>query len=450
MGFVSSKRALALALTLPLACARGEQPPPNLLLIVVDALRADHLGAYGYPLPTSPHIDRLAAASVVFEHAFAHSTWTKPSVATLLTSLYPSQHGLGHMAIEADGAYRAEALSRRHLTLAEQLRQRGYATAAFGANVHLQRKTGFAQGFDRFESVRLLTASELAGRFRSWIEAGGEGGGGEPFFAYLHLMDAHWPYDRRLPAAPRFGDLTMQPEPPESWQAVAGWAAVHLGPANLAALTARYDEEIAFLDAALGVLLAWLETRGLDERTVVVLTADHGEGLYEHGELQHSFRPYEEVTHVPLLVRFPARSRIRLGRVVEPVGLIDLAPTLLELAGAPPLPAAAGTSLVPLLRGRGLEHEALYLEGGDARAMRDSRHKLLAPGTGEASCFALEADPGETAPLAPPWPPPCEALAAALAEHEARLGPARATASETAPLTSEEVEELRSLGYIGD
>ncbi|MGH9464447.1 MAG: sulfatase, partial [Thermoanaerobaculia bacterium] len=336
-----------------LACRTPEVPaPPNLLLVVVDALRADHLGCYGYPLPTSPNIDRLARESVVFDQAFAHSTWTKPSVATLLTSLYPSRHGLGRMAVETDAGHRAEVLSRRHLTLAEQLAKHGYATGAFGANVHLQRKTGFAQGFDRFESVRLLTASELDGRWRAWLATGVA----EPWAAYLHLMDAHWPYDRYLPLAEAeaaspgvnpFGDPTLAPEPPESWQAVAGWAERHLDAANLAALRARYDAEIAFLDAAMGELLAWLAERGLAERTVVVLTADHGEGFYEHGQLQHSFRPYEEVSRVPLLVRTPTAFGIRPGRVAEPVGLVDLAPTLLKLAGAPPLPDAAGVSLVP-------------------------------------------------------------------------------------------------------
>ncbi len=430
-----------------LACGSPPATPPNLLLVVVDALRADHLGCYGYPLPTSPNIDRLARESVVFEQAFAHSTWTKPSVATLLTSLYPSRHGLGRMAVATASGPQAEVLSRRHSTLPEQLARHGYATAAFGANVHLQRKTGFAQGFDRFESVRLLTAAELDARWRSWLESGGA----EPWAAYLHLMDAHWPYDRRLAAsgnATPFGELTMTPEPPESWQAVAGWAARHLDGANLAALRARYDEEIAFLDAALGDLLAWLGERGLAERTVVALTADHGEGFYEHGELQHSFRPYEEVSRVPLLVRAPASLGIRPGRIAEPVGLVDLAPTLLELAGAPPLPAAEGVSLLPLLRRQPLGRSPIYLEGDDARAMRGRTHKLLATGDGTVSCFDLGADPAERAPQAPPWPPPCAELAAPLAEHERARPALPPAAPETAPLDPEEIEELRSLGYI--
>ena len=451
-----SRTGLGAALLLGCGCwsdpAAGPVPQsdrrsPNVLLVVVDALRTDHLGVYGYPLPTSPNIDALAAESVTFTHALSHSTWTKPSIATLLTSLYPAQHQIGRVAFEDSDGYRTDVLSRRLRTLPERFRNGGYTTAALGANLHIKRKTGFGQGFDHFVSIRLETAFELNSRLRSWLEQVGD----RPFFAYLHYMDAHWPYRRTLPGRQgQFGHTMIKPPPPDHWPRVGPWAEQFLNEASLSALRALYDQEIAFLDDAFGELLGWLRETGAYENTVVVVTADHGEGFYEHGELQHGFEPFEEVTRVPLLIRLPTWMEIETTTIDDPVGLVDLMPTLLDLAGLQPPRRAEGRSLLPLLRQGELEGRPVYLEHAGTFGLRGSTHKLLVAADGEVRCYDLRTDPQELVPLPDPLPPECRILGEGLTVLKAQLEASQRIQepTEAVPLEPEELEALRSLGYL--
>ncbi len=419
---------------------------PNVLIVLIDALRRDHVGAYGYQLPTTPAIDAFAAESTLFERGYSHSTWTKPSVATLFTSLYPDQHGLGRVGFEDDAGFQTDVLPEGLVTLAEAFKAAGYRTGAIGTNVHILKKTGFAQGFDRFFNQRLVTAYKVNRLLREWVE---HGSSKAPFFAYAHYMDVHFPYNRRLPdESGRFGNSRTSPPAPEHWTRVPEWAEKHMSPENLAALVASYDEEIAYSDEAFGQLTQWLRESGLLDNTIVVLVADHGEGFNEHGELQHGYAPYEEVTAVPMMVRLPPVYRSEVRSSGEIVGLVDVLPTVLDLVGIEPPSLAQGRSLVPLLLGKALRERPIYVEGPGMRGLRGSTHTLLSSESGEQLCFDNRADPAELAPLAEPLPEMCGRLASGLAGLVAQFQLVSEGDEATIALDADEVEALRALGYL--
>jgi arylsulfatase len=443
---------------LPLACGErvsegfpdfaGESglDRPDVLVVLIDALRRDHLGAYGYQLPTTPGIDAFAAESVVFTRAYSHSSWTKPSVATLFTSVYPDQHGMGRVGFEGDAGFQTDVLPKRLTTLAERFKRSGYRTGAIGTNVHIQKKTGFAQGFSHFFNKRLVTAYQVNELLFDWLESGDQE---KPFFAYAHYMDVHFPYKQKLPEERgRFGNTKTRPAAPMHWTQVAKWAERHLNPKNLAALIARYDEEIAYTDRAFAELVAWLADTGRLDNTIVVLVADHGEGFNEHGELQHGYAPYEEVTAIPLMIRLPPVYRQEPGSNDEIVGLADVMPTLLDLVGLDAPRVVQGRSLVPLLLGGQLRERPIYIEGPGIRGLRGSTHTLFSPEDGDHQCFDNQADPGETVPLDEPAPEICGRLASALEGLVAQFELIAGSEDTTVTFDAEEVEALRALGYL--
>ena len=227
------------------------------------------------------------------------------------------------------------------------------------------------------------------------------------------------------------------------------WVEKHLDAVALAALTARYDQEIAWVDAAFGQLLAALAEREALEETVVVFVADHGEGLNEHGELQHGFAPYPEVTEIPLLIRLPASYGSKPAVSEAVVGLVDLMPTLLALVGLKAPAYTQGRNLVPLLLGEGAREQPVYLDGAGVRAMRSATHTVFLGPEGQRECFDRQRDPMELRPLAEE-PAACKRLATALEEWVRELDNLAAGAEEgaTVALDEEEVEALRTLGYL--
>ena len=422
-------------------------PPPNVLVILVDALRADHLGVGGYGLPTSPTIDSLAAEGVVFTSAFAHSTWTKPSIATLFTSLYPGQHGIDHVGTQEGDTYRTDVLHAGYDTLAERFQAAGYSTVGILNQVHLQSRFGFAQGFDHYEAVRGMGAAKLNRKLLEQLK----GVGTAPFFAYLHYLDVHWPYTNRLDGLEEaFGPLDMVSEPPRRGNRVADWAETLDSPSDLAALGARYDQEIAFVDAAIGTLLQALQEMELYDNTIVVVTSDHGEGFLEHGKLLHSYTPYDEVLQVPLVIRLPQSLLTPVAAVDAPVGLIDVMPTLLALASLPPAPQAQGRSLVPLMEGEQDAERMIFAESAEAMAVRSSTHKLIRFHDGHQEFYSLESDPDEQSPDTGACNDLCAQLAELLVGHQQAMSELRLLShdGETAILDEKELEELRSLGYL--
>lgn len=407
-------RAVALApILLALAaggCSRRERPAaagrpsPSILLVTIDTLRADRVGAYGDALARTPHLDALARGGLAFERAYAPTPLTLPSHTTLMTGLLPPAHG-----VRGNGAF---ALGPGPATLAEALRARGLRTAAFVGGFPLSRRFGLDRGFehydDRMEKAPGLhfefaerRAGEVVAAARGWLaQAAG------PVFVWVHLFDPHAPYD-----------------PPPAY---AG--------------SDPYRGEIAVADAALGGLLeAWDARPG---PSYVAVTSDHGEAFGEHGEESHSLFVYDVTLRVPLVLRGPG---LPARREVLAVGLADVAATLLARAGGEG-PALPGRDLAD----RAPEPHPLYAETlaprldfgwSDLRSWRDGRFKLIrAP---RPELYDVEADPGETRDLAKADPRRLGALDAALGEALAAMGEQE---SHRRP-DPEAAERLRALGY---
>jgi len=407
----------------PAAPAAPAGGPDNLLLITIDTLRADRLGAYGHAAARTRHLDRLAAEGVRFEQALSPAPITLPAHASLFTGLYPFTHG-----VRNNGNF---FLDEKVPTLATLLKARGYRTAAFVSSFILDRRYGLARGFDTYDdrmegadpAVIALEAERRGDRtaqlLEKWLQEPPAGPG--PFFAWLHLYDPHEPYRPPRP----FRDLFAQ---------------------------SPYDGEVAFSDAIVASVLDRLEQTGQGGRTLVAVVGDHGESLGDHGEETHTMFVYESALRVPFILWRP--GLLPAGRVVrEPVRSTDLAPTLLELLGvaAPPMPD--GRSLVPLIEGRPagavppLYAETLlpqlYMNWAPLRSLRDERWKLIeAP---RPELYDLASDPREETNLFAREPRTAAALQSALA---ALTGPGGGAMS-TARLDREALEKLAALGYVG-
>ena len=389
--------AVSFAAFLPLLCCGREERPWNVLLITLDTTRADHLGCYGKAGARTPNLDRLAAEGFLFEQAAASNPVTQASHSTILTGVYPLRHGV------RDNTFFRLPESRR--TLAEILSERGYATAAAIGGFPLTREFGTAQGFDLYDDDLVAERRDHLGRptrrrFDTWYDERPAG----------HVNDAVMPWLRTPRDAPFFVWLHYwDPHEP------------HIAPAPYGELFAHdpYSGEIAYADASLGNILRLLEDLGELERTLVVVTADHGEGHLEHGEMTHAFLAYEATLHVPLIVRPPVGGDDGDGgaavgrRIARRVGTVDIVPTVLDLLGLSIPEEIQGSSLVPLMRGGGGDSE------GDSRRRpyySESLSPRLSHGFGELrvlyrepwkyihgprpELFDLAADPAELHDLA--------------------------------------------------
>ena len=307
--------------------ARRVDARPNLVLIVIDTIRVDHMSLYGHAKPTTPHLARLAAEGVTFDQAIAHVPQTLPSVATLLTSTYPHEHGA-----RTNGGFR---LPSESLTLAEILRDVGYRTAAIISSFPLDRRFGVAQGFDFFDAdftQSILTekrresvdrklrhfpsveqrADEATAKALAWLRTRQRTAAGDPFFLLVHYFDPHYPY-----------------APPSKFMGRLG----------------AYEGEIAFVDREIGRLVIGLDVLDLRDDTLLVVTGDHGEMVGGGHEGQIA----DGVLRVPLVMRHPGGLPAGV-RVAAQVGLLDLAPTILDVLEVPAPESFRGTSLLPLIR----------------------------------------------------------------------------------------------------
>ena len=414
-----------------LACAGCARETPrvapaarNLVLVTIDTLRADRLGCYGNREVATPRLDAIAASGALFEQATVHVPLTRPSHASIFTGRLPAEHGLRDNV--------SPALAPDVPTLAPMLKAAGFRTGAFVSSIVLSRQSGLNRGFDEY-SDRFEVEGDDA-RFLNTIQKPGdvtmtealsfvERGGGERFFAWIHLYDPHDPYEPPEPYASRYAGRP-------------------------------YDGEVAWTDALVGRLEDALQRLGVRDQTLLVVTSDHGEGLGEHGESVHGFFVYESTLRVPLIVRGPGVAPGR--RMKELVTSVDLLPSVLDLLGVP-APAGwsgSGRSLAPLLRGTGsLPPAPAYAESllpllhygwSDLRALRDGRWKYIqAP---RPELYDLESDPGETRDLAAEMPARAAALRDGLA---ARLSRERAVATDAAGVPADLLEKLGALGYLG-
>ncbi len=434
--------------------ARGKQPNvvakrialpgrPHVLVYLIDALRRDSLGCYGGRREVSPHLDRLAAEATVFENAVAQGSWTRSAVASLLTGLTPASHGVFG---------RRQALGEGAVTLGERLQAAGYRTLGLVANGNVSGSLGFRQGFDSMRqrlSGPHQRATFLVRELLSWVDATGTGG--RPFFAYVHTVEPHSPYDPEEPYRSRFA-----PGVPARLGSRGSLRQLELaaGPppdATLKNLRALYDAEVAAADAAFGELRAGLERRGLWKNTVVVVLADHGEEFYEHGRLEHGGSLHDATLSIPLLIRVPGVASRRVERVAQQ---IDLAPTVLELAGVAVPSGLDGESLVSALAGAVSVTPAAaraYHEDDDGKdvAVTTEAFRLLvstqADGTTTLALYDRRRDPREQRDLSAALPITTAYLRSVLRWPQQGDG---TLARRAGRLSREAEEQLRALGYV--
>ena len=417
-----------------------------LVLIVLDAARARQLGAYGYARPTTPNVDALAAQGVVFEHAHASAVFTLAAMSSLWTSLPPSRH---HAGVPYDSP-----LPTEHQTLAELLAAGGYRTAAFVGNTRAGAAYGLARGFGEYrEAAAQASGAGTAGLVeaaRAWLRQHRA----DRFFLYVHVREPHFPFDPPPPFATLFGPDGALPA--EARRDPQWYRAVNQGrpitPGEVQDLVRAYDRNLAYADAMVGELVAELRSLGLDDRALVVVTADHGEALYEHGFISHNEQVFEESTHVPLVLRLPAAAGLRGLRVAALVDTTDIPATLADAAGV--LARARGfhgRSLLPVMKGAPGRPAVVSRSAGEESryAVRMPRYKCVVDTrSGAEELFDLEADPGERADRGALEPG--RLLHCRQALHRLLLDqrPDRASLARPAELSPQQLENLRALGYV--
>lgn len=337
--------------------AAAADAPRLVLVVLVDALRADALSCYGGPAGASPAIDAFAQNALVFEHAFAAAPWTKPSVPSLFTGLPPSRHGVFEgSSRDVEGRITSDVLSPQALTLAEVMRDAGYGTAAFVQNAQLKPFLGFDQGFDVYREG-VGDGARIHAEFLEWFDAQRALDSAKPLFAYLHVLDVHEPY---MPPADALAHFPAAPDAPrldrqaQKDLADAVDAKTHrVTPQETAELRRLYQACVRGYDAKFGALVDALRARGAWDDALVVFTSDHGEEFGEYGELGHGHSLRDSLLRVPLVVKAPGRSNTTPRRIERSASSLDVLPTLAERVGAHGLPGLSGLPGRDLLSGAG-------------------------------------------------------------------------------------------------
>ncbi|MDP8249014.1 MAG: sulfatase [Candidatus Tritonobacter lacicola] len=337
----------------------------NVILIVVDTLRADHLETYGYSRNTAKNIAKLAEDGILFKNAIAPASWTRPSIASIMTSMYPSSHGaVGRMG----------ELDDKYLTIQEILKEHGYATVGFNSNGNAGKFWNFDQGFDFFNHAPMTRgykgeklqspASSITDRGKAWVY---DNPTERPFFLYLLYIDPHAPYftdeefqfnksykGKNNGSLEQLKEIDWNRRLSEDGQEIPGI----MEECNY--VKDLYDAEIAYTDKHIGRLMGFLHEFNLYENTLIILTADHGEGLWDHDNRGHGEDIYQEQLHIPLIIRCPG---IKGGkRISNYVSTIDILPTVLDIVGIRPPAHFQGVSLLPMMLGKRAKEGVLLVE----------------------------------------------------------------------------------------
>jgi len=425
----------------------------NVVYVVLDAARARQFGCYGYPRATTPEIDRIAAEGVVFEHAFTPAVYTLGAMASVWTSQYPDRH-------HAQVSY-ADRLPAGRLTLSEALGALGVKSAGFVLNPMAGKALGFDRGFGEFVEV-FSAAPESGSRgeglrrvFPQWLSGRPPG----RFFAYVHFREPHFPYDPGAPFSTQFGPdapLTREQRRDKGWYTDVNQKRVRATPEEIAHLVRLYDGNLAYVDREVGLLRKALEQTGLWERTVLIVSADHGEQLHEHGYISHSAQVHEESIRIPLVLRFPAGLGPTGVRVKELVDLLDLAPTVMDVFGLQGQgsweKAFQGQSLLPVIFGARGKPAVLSRTVWDrpVYALRDLRFKYIHDTrTGQGRLFDLERDPREMRAIQAADPLRAAYYRESVEQWVASLSETGSDRGGTpgGTLTREQCEQLKALGY---
>jgi choline-sulfatase len=397
------RRPLLPILLLAAACAREQAVPENapVILISIDTLRADRLPAYGYDKVATPHIDALRRDAILFDNAYSHCPMTLPSHVSMLTGLLPTEHG-----VRNNLGYRFDA--SKHRTLPQTLRARGYATGAAVSSYVLRADTGLGQAFDFYDDAIPVATSGAASQHqrpgsstlavsRKWISEHAS----QPFFFMFHIYEPHAPYTPPEPYRSRYSE--------------------------------PYDGEVAHSDAIVGELLEFLKSSGLYDRAMIILTSDHGEGLWQHGEDQHGILLYREVLQVPMIVKLPGNARAG-ERVAAPVALADLPATVTDGAGM----------LAPQKEARRIYSETFYprihLGWSELRSLIDARHHYIqAP---RPELYDVVRDPAETKDILADERRVAASMRTDLAKYPSGI-------QELQQIDPEDAAKLAALGYLG-
>ena len=451
-------------ITYPFFQPKGGHNRPNVLLLSLDTLRADHVGAYGHERGTTPNLDALAADSVVFNRAYAPSNHTLESHMSVMTGLYPATHGVRRKLTQR---LKADPLSKQQITLAETLQGQGYSTGGFAYNcIWMQAKYGFGQGFDYYRAIAVGAQRINDEWIFPWLAKQGS----RPFFLFVHYYDVHsdWkklPYEAPAEFIERFAG-----SPPDDFNAcrdkVCATARLmeldrtrtEIPPSHLDYVRHLYDAGVASTDEQVGRLVDKLRELELYDDTMIVVMADHGEEFREHGYLLHH-QLYEETLHVPLMIRHPDTIG-PARRIEEPVALLGIMPTILDLLGIRPeaplqsnsLRQPTGDTIMP-----DRSREPIFISDVISRAVVDWPWKMIVRGR-DRELYNLEDDPGEENNLASSHVAKRNQLAATLHKwHRSLDSPAtkkqgnNVTKPEgaAAALVPNEAdrERLRSLGY---
>lgn len=446
----------------PTGCAEPQRPPPNVLLVTIDTLRADHLGSYGYERPTSPEFDRLAKEGALFENTFVAASFSGPSYASILTGTFPFTHTVRN---------HPRSLPDEALTLAELLGGAGYRTGAIVFGKHfINRRWNYGQGFQYFD--RSGNGKQTTAKAIRWMNSSDQ-----PFFLWLLYNEPHFPYappkpfDRIFGAAPpgysipedlRSGSLNQQ-------ELSFAIERLDLAPEQIEHTIARYDGEIRYVDGLVSLLRKWLHNEGALERTLIVVTADHGEALGEGSQyFTHDASIHDAALHVPLLFRLPGTfpPGTRVSQVVRSV---DIAPTILAALGQPIPEVMEGVSLLPTLTGKalnleayaesrrlepsrmelgllhyplevpGLEGKQTMLRSGELKLVRHPRKDGV-----EYRLYDTASDPEEAHDLAAERPDDLAAMKARMEDWRSR----DTKPESDAELSHEDILKLRALGYV--
>ena len=420
---------LAALLIFPLLASAADPPnnPPNVVLITIDTVRADHVGCYGYKLIETPHLDALAAAGVRFTNAYTPVPITLSAHSVMLTGTYPMRTGMHDFS--------GNRLNASQPTLATLLHGKGYTTGAVLGSAVLDSRFGLNRGFDfyydHFDFSRLdeknidammRPGNEVIDRALGWLE----GNRRKPFLLWVHLYDAHHPYNSPSPYLQKY---RARP----------------------------YDGGIAFVDAQVGRVVSYLKAKGLYDRTLIVVAADHGEGLGEHGEKTHGFFIYDTTLHVPLIFKLPSGTGSQKSVVADAANLADILPTVLEIIGASSLKEVQGRSLVSSIAGKPTTTEAenyaetylprIHFNWSELRGVRFRQYHFIdAP---RPELYDLTADPHELKNLYSTKRAVASVMRMRLGQLVTQFTPAAGekTAEKTG-LDPALVERLKSLGYV--
>ena len=441
--------ALRAPVLLCVALVACQPSPPDILLVTLDTTRVDHLSPYGYERDTTPNLSRLAVDGVTYTRAYSVASWTLPSHASLFTGKYPSSHGASHDpegALVLSGAFdgvsdedrekyrifRARGMGREEHTLAELLSGAGYRSAGVVGGPWLKRVFGLSRGFEQWDEDDITDkggrrANDVSDRAIAWLDALPAD---LPFLLFLNFFDAHMPYE-----PPRWLLRAYLDDP----------VAARGADRDAELRRASYDAEILYADMNFGRVIDRLKSRGRYDETLIIVTADHGELLGEHSLYGHPARLYEELTRIPLIVKFP-KNRDSGVRIDAPIQLLDLFALILDQAGIETPPGIQG-QLPGRITHPILTEESPAFAGDEAlRAFYDGSEKLLWGSSGTRQLYDLANDPKEQRDLASERPARMVELEAALQRRVATL-PAPSAFEAAGAVDRETQEALRALGY---